>query len=241
LLLSLQNWGILIPMGYKAGCETRNKIYRAALRLFTQFGYYRTTMRMIAAEAEVNLGLCHYYFKKKENIAKNFYHQYHDYVREFVRRNFPPSDPFREFWLILFVNQMLLYESRLLMTLYLEGVTLDDLLLQFSGPLLRRTLGDRILRPETKDDQWFETGAVIFCSSGQALLRKWREKKDRQGKEEVSLAIFRQLILYFGLDEQDTLEVFQSVREATIRLDVGMLEADLIRHCIEADCPEESS
>ena len=240
-MLSPRNWGMLIPMGYKAGCETRNKIYRAALRLFTRFGYYRTTMRMIAAEAEVNLGLCHYYFKKKENIAKNFYHQYHDYVRDFVGRKFSPADPFREFWLILFVNQILLFESRLLMTLYLEGVTLDDLLLQFSGPLLRRTLEDRMLRPEKRDDQWFETGAVIFCSSGQALLRKWREKKDRQGKEEVSLAIFRQLILYFGLDEEETLAVFQSVREETLRLDVEGLEAELLRQCLEAECPDSYS
>jgi AcrR family transcriptional regulator len=52
---------------------TRNRIVEAALRLFQENGYARTTMRAIAKEAGVSVGNAYYYFKSKEELVQGFY------------------------------------------------------------------------------------------------------------------------------------------------------------------------
>lgn len=53
--------------------NTRNEIYNSAIRLFQSHGYEETTMRMIAKEAGVSLGLAYYHFKSKDDIVFHFY------------------------------------------------------------------------------------------------------------------------------------------------------------------------
>ncbi len=53
--------------------QTRGTILDAALRLFRQDGYDRTTMRAIAKEAGVSLGSAYYYFASKEHLIQAFY------------------------------------------------------------------------------------------------------------------------------------------------------------------------
>ncbi len=53
--------------------RTKGAIIDAALRLFRERGYEATTMRAIAAEAEVSLGNAYYYFKSKEHLIQAFY------------------------------------------------------------------------------------------------------------------------------------------------------------------------
>jgi len=52
---------------------TRTRIVEAALRLFGENGYDRTTMRAIAREAGVSVGNAYYYFKSKEELVQGFY------------------------------------------------------------------------------------------------------------------------------------------------------------------------
>lgn len=52
---------------------TRTEIYKSAIRLFQHYGYEETTMRMIAKEAHVSLGLAYYHFKSKDDIVFHFY------------------------------------------------------------------------------------------------------------------------------------------------------------------------
>lgn len=52
---------------------TRNRIVEAALRLFQENGYDRTTMRAIAKEAGVSVGNAYYYFDSKEQLVHGFY------------------------------------------------------------------------------------------------------------------------------------------------------------------------
>jgi AcrR family transcriptional regulator len=54
---------------------TRNRIVEAALRLFQEHGYDRTTMRAIAKEAGVSVGNAYYYFDSKEQLVQGFYDQ----------------------------------------------------------------------------------------------------------------------------------------------------------------------
>ncbi|MEV6826810.1 TetR family transcriptional regulator [Amycolatopsis sp. NPDC051102] len=53
--------------------ETRSLIVTTAMRLFTENGYNRTTMRAIAAEAGVSVGNAYYYFSSKEQLVQGFY------------------------------------------------------------------------------------------------------------------------------------------------------------------------
>jgi AcrR family transcriptional regulator len=52
---------------------TRTRIVEAALRLFSEHGYDRTTMRAIAGAAGVSVGNAYYYFNSKEQLVQGFY------------------------------------------------------------------------------------------------------------------------------------------------------------------------
>ncbi|HEX2300823.1 MAG TPA: helix-turn-helix domain-containing protein [Pseudonocardiaceae bacterium] len=47
----------------------------AALRLFRERGYVRTTMRAVAQAAGVSVGNAYYYFRSKEELVQGFYDQ----------------------------------------------------------------------------------------------------------------------------------------------------------------------
>jgi len=53
--------------------DTRRRIYDVALELFREKGFEQTTMRDIAAKADVALGAAYYYFASKEAIVLAFY------------------------------------------------------------------------------------------------------------------------------------------------------------------------
>lgn len=53
--------------------ETRERIVDAALKLFRDQGFDQTTMRDIAAEADVATGAAYYYFRSKEELVMAFY------------------------------------------------------------------------------------------------------------------------------------------------------------------------
>jgi AcrR family transcriptional regulator len=55
--------------------DTRRRIYESALKLFREKGFEATTMRDIAAKAEVALGAAYYYFSSKEAIVLAFYQE----------------------------------------------------------------------------------------------------------------------------------------------------------------------
>jgi len=55
------------------GEETRHRIHAAALSLFRKKGFDATTMRDIAAAAEVALGAAYYYFPSKDAIVLAYY------------------------------------------------------------------------------------------------------------------------------------------------------------------------
>ena len=59
--------------GPARGDQTRQRIVEAALRLFEERGYERTTMRAVASEAGVSLGSAYYYFDSKEHLVQGFY------------------------------------------------------------------------------------------------------------------------------------------------------------------------
>jgi AcrR family transcriptional regulator len=57
------------------GEQTRKLIVDTALRLFSEHGYEKTTMRAIAGAAGVSVGNAYYYFPSKESLVQQFYLQ----------------------------------------------------------------------------------------------------------------------------------------------------------------------
>lgn len=54
-----------------AEVSTENKIKDAARKIFTQKGFLATTIRDIAAEADINLASVNYYFRSKERLFES--------------------------------------------------------------------------------------------------------------------------------------------------------------------------
>jgi len=53
--------------------ETRARVLEVALRSFRERGYQKTTMRLIASEADVALGNAYYYFPSKGHLVQELY------------------------------------------------------------------------------------------------------------------------------------------------------------------------
>lgn len=108
--------------------NTRDRILDGAQQLFWKYGYTRTTLRMIAKEVDVNLGLLPYYFDKKENIGIEIYSRY---MSKFYERI-----PYKEYNVqnsiehLLLTYLLLQYQMNLepgLLKLYVELVKEDVL------------------------------------------------------------------------------------------------------------------
>jgi AcrR family transcriptional regulator len=65
----------IVRTGARKSEATRALIVDTALRLFTERGYDRTTMRAIAAEAGISVGNAYYYFSSKQELIQGFYHR----------------------------------------------------------------------------------------------------------------------------------------------------------------------
>lgn len=87
-VLNTFNYAVIViaaaPIASK-GERTRERILDVALGLFRQHGYEATTMRMIAAAADVSLGNSYYYFPSKDHLVQAFYAQMHTDLVEACR------------------------------------------------------------------------------------------------------------------------------------------------------------
>lgn len=76
--------------------ETRERILDSALHLFRERGFDETTMRDIAAEADVATGAAYYYFRSKEELVMAFYVRTAEEAREIVPKLLARSGDLRK-------------------------------------------------------------------------------------------------------------------------------------------------
>jgi AcrR family transcriptional regulator len=74
------------PAPVSKGQRTRQRIFECAMELFISHGYEKTTMRMIADRASVNVALSYRYFPSKEHLVFEFYR---NFTRDFIDRSAP--------------------------------------------------------------------------------------------------------------------------------------------------------
>ncbi|MBV8526988.1 MAG: helix-turn-helix transcriptional regulator, partial [Candidatus Dormibacteraeota bacterium] len=65
------------------GQRSRQRIFDCAMELFQTQGYEKTTMRMIADCAGVNVALSYHYFPSKEHLVFEFYR---NFTTDFIAR-----------------------------------------------------------------------------------------------------------------------------------------------------------
>ena len=82
--------------------DTREHILHTALALFREKGFDASTMRDIAAAADMSLGAAYYYFPSKESIVLAFYEQVQKAHRVRVQKALPGCKDFRERLGVLF-------------------------------------------------------------------------------------------------------------------------------------------
>lgn len=76
--------GMMIIMGRKPNSIQRDNILTKAFPLFKEKGYDNTSTREIAAAANIERGLLHYYYNKKEYILFELYSQYVSQLVNFI-------------------------------------------------------------------------------------------------------------------------------------------------------------
>ncbi|EMY60398.1 TetR/AcrR family transcriptional regulator [Leptospira terpstrae] len=74
---------------------TKERIYNSAISLFRKEGYEPATMRRIAREARVSLGLTYYHFKTKEEIVLHFYRESQIDVKQLSTQFFKTTKDFK--------------------------------------------------------------------------------------------------------------------------------------------------
>ncbi|KXK23279.1 MAG: TetR family transcriptional regulator [Chloroflexi bacterium OLB15] len=80
--------------------QTRQLILNTALDLFIRKGYEAATMREIAAEAKVSLGLAYRYFDSKEALVLSLYQQMAAETDNVVEK-LPAGTVAQRFWLTM--------------------------------------------------------------------------------------------------------------------------------------------
>ena len=74
-------------MKEQAQMNTKERLVRAGVKLFSKYGYAETSTRMIATEAGVNLSAIAFHYTNKENLYKTCL----DYIVEKIRAYYSPS------------------------------------------------------------------------------------------------------------------------------------------------------
>lgn len=88
---------------------TKQKIYQTALVLFQKDGYETTTMRKIAKEAKVSLGLTYYHFQSKEELVLEFYKSSQKELRRQSELFFKTTKDFKARYKFIVLTQLELF------------------------------------------------------------------------------------------------------------------------------------
>lgn len=88
-------------MNKRSGIESRKKIFNSATKVFSEYGYAKASMRMIAKEAGISIGGLYLYFKNKDELyftlIKSRFEEITRLTTEALRGINDPSEALKEF------------------------------------------------------------------------------------------------------------------------------------------------
>lgn len=173
---------------------TKSHILNAALALFQEHGFEKTTMRMIATACELSLGAAYYHFETKEALVLHFYAETSAEAREYNQQIVAASQDFKERMaaLLQFKLQQMTPFRALAAVLARQAADWNHPLSPFSAqskPMRDEAIGlideviagsnlkaSTVLRPHLAKILWlFQMGVILFwvndSSEGQARTR----------------------------------------------------------------------
>lgn len=209
---------------------TRDKILDGAQKLFWEYGYKKTTLRMVAKEADVNLGLLPYYFEKKENMGIEIYSRY---MSKFYKRIH-----YKEFCIQSSIEHMLLtylmlqYYMNLepgLLKLYVELVKEDVLkysIESYSFKSLELIEAEYNLKLKSVD---LATTISIIKGVERALIIGNVDGKLDMNYFDINVNVVKCALLYMGISRQTIDENIMAVREKLIKkkIDFKVFEGEI--------------
>lgn len=79
-------------MNKRSGIESKKRIVDAALRLFSDYGYSKASMRMIANAASISIGGLYLYFKNKDELYLTLIKSRLDELADMMRKSLKDID-----------------------------------------------------------------------------------------------------------------------------------------------------
>lgn len=79
-------------MNKRSGIESKKRIIDAALKLFSEYGYSKASMRMIANAASISIGGLYLYFKNKDELYLTLIKSMLDELADMTRKSLKDID-----------------------------------------------------------------------------------------------------------------------------------------------------
>lgn len=164
-------------MAYKKSTETRDRLLKAAARLFAKGGYYETGIGDIAREAGIGRASFYYYFEDKEKIARAVFDSYVDRILSAAEQLAPVRTPddIEGQLLCILLEYLLLFKCIALNeathAVYYDLVNYADYDLQNIDRLKRTTFKDTQKLAAAYGRQMSDDHLVAFIISTNALAK----------------------------------------------------------------------
>ncbi|MBO4382810.1 MAG: TetR/AcrR family transcriptional regulator [Clostridia bacterium] len=180
--------------------DTKRKIILASERLFRDYGYDGTSMRMLADACGMAVGNLCYYFPKKEDLIMVDHNILMDAFLTNLAAVEQPEDP----WLFDIAAEweflLRLYEDADLLPLYREVINVPALrqdYYQKHHELLQRFFSAADFGVSERE---FYQSTVAFCSLCFQMLEQY-DGVHRDALEEALVKVFRTRFFFLGLDD----------------------------------------
>lgn len=211
---------------YKKGMDTKHTILTISKKLFYENGYIKTSCKKICEEAEVNLGLIHYHFKTKKNIATIIYTYFLIEVKDLVKNimtnelnNYELKYAIAvENW--IYMSLLLKNESykKFYYEICKESLLLDEntKIIEFFFKLHNNTYNLNLTPNEIKLIR------VVNATSGMGLVEKYIEGYFDMTLEELIEYKIRNMFRLMNLSKDNIDEIIQNSYEIYKKMNIGI-------------------
>ena len=180
--------------------ETKLKIILASEQLFRKYGYYKTSMRMLADVCGMAVGNLCYYYPKKEDLLMEDHNVLTDAFFQNAISN-PPEDP----WITYIGAEsdflLRIYEDAELLSLYREVINVPALRQDYYQK--HHELLEQFFHASDFDmsEHDFYLSTVAFCSLSYQMLEQY-DGIHKEELEETLVKVFKTRFLFLGLDPE---------------------------------------
>ena len=194
--------------------NTRDKILNGAQKLFLENGYTKTTLRMVAKQADVNLGLLPYYFEKKENMGAEIYSRYMAKLYEKINyKEFQVRNSIEHMLLTYLMLQYYLNLEPGLLKLYVELIKEDVLKYSMESYSFKSLeLIEQEFDLDLENNDLTVTINIIKGVERALVMGKMDEKLD-MSYFDINVNLVKCPLLYMGIDRKTIDENVVSVRK----------------------------